>query len=202
MGKKKNQQQCHVDFVCFFFFSPIKSEKFECSWSHRRDVLKAGNPSFVSTRCQTTPWVRASFRNHCLLTRQHCHRPLFGTTAWTLRYQNISILCLSKRNWKSPLLGAGAWRRCFPGGRDPQYFPGRSHGSRSRAGEDRRRLNLQACSLPRRTQCRTCVEQTWVPGYLLAFACLKLLAAVLWKERQSVYLILPQSMLPSKLWLN
>lgn len=172
-----------MGWVFFFLLPPVKSEKFECSWHRHRDVLKVVNPLSVSIHCQMTLWVRASFHNHCLLIRQHCHQPLFGKMAWMPHYQNISILRLWKRNWKNLLPEVEAWRHCSPGDRDWQHCLGWWRWNRSREGEDRRRRNLQVCSLPRRIQCRTFVEQTWVPSYLLASACLKWLAAFLQKQR-------------------
>lgn len=173
-------------WIFLFVFPPIKSEKFECSWNHHRDVLKVVTPLSVSIHCQRTLWVQANSHNHCLLTRHHCQRALFGKMAWMLHCQNISILQLWKHNWKNRLPEAEAWRRCSPGARGWQNCLEWLCWNPSRAGEDRRRLSLQVCSLPQQTQCRTFVEQTWVPSYLLAFACLKLPAAFLQSKEQGV----------------
>lgn len=179
------KKQCHVDF--FVYFPPIKSEKFECSWNHHRDVLKVVTPLSVSIHCQRTLWVQANSHNHCLLIRQHCQRALFGRTAWMLHCQNISVLHSWKRNWKSRLPEAEAWRRCCsPGARGCQNCLECLRWNPSTAGEGRRRRNLPVCSLPQQSQCRTCGEQTWAPRYLGAFACLKLPAAFLQSKEQGL----------------
>lgn len=174
-------------WICFLFCPPIKSEKFECSWNHHRDVLKVGTPLSVSIHCQRTLWVQANSHNHCLLIRQHCQRALFGKVPWMLHCQSISILQLRKHNRRNRLPEAGAWRRCCsPGSRGCRSCRERLSWNPSTAGEGRRRRNLPACSLPQRSQCRTFGGQTWAPCYLSAFACLKLPAAFLQSKEQGV----------------